>query len=108
MHFYASLYEINKVSSYACSHLEASWINDPFYFFIPEASEYPDDNVNVAMYVGLIVAIAVFITVMIIIIFLLRRHKGQQGGGVYGIGIDSFSGNDSFYCLWILIVINQN
>lgn len=38
------------------------------------------DGQNIAMYVGLIVAIAVFITVVIIIIFVIRRNKEQPPG----------------------------
>lgn len=46
------------------------------FFVISVASEIEKENI--AMYVGLIVAIAVFITVTIIIIFLLRRKGRQQ------------------------------
>ena len=45
------------------------------------ASEAKDDNVG--MYVGLIVAIAIFITVVIVIVVLLRRKRRQHG--VYDI-----------------------
>jgi len=44
------------------------------------ASEVERDNI--VIYVGLIVAIAVFITVVVIIVFLLRRKSQQHG--VYG------------------------
>ena len=47
--------------------------------FLIAAREVEDENI--IMYVGLIVAIAVFITVVIIIIFLLRRKT--QRNGVY-------------------------
>jgi hypothetical protein len=49
--------------------------------FVSVASEIPDDNV--AMYVGLGIAVAVFITVIFVIVFLLRRKKSHQTG-VYG------------------------
>ncbi len=48
-----------------------------FLIFVFPAREVEDENI--IMYVGLIVAIAVFITVVIIIIFLLRRKTRQNG-----------------------------
>ena len=46
--------------------------------FASVAREFPDDNV--ALYVGLGIAVAAFITVIFIIVFLLRRKKGQTPG----------------------------
>ena len=50
---------------------------DCVYFTVPSEAV---DGQNIAMYVGLIVAIAVFITVVIIIIFVIRRNKEQPPG----------------------------
>ena len=54
------------------------------FLFFSVASEIENAQ-NIAMYVGLFVAIAVFITVLAIIIFLIRR-KGRDPG-VYDYGI---------------------
>ena len=47
------------------------------FYSLLAASEIEDENI--VMYVGLIVAIFVFITVVIIIIILLRRKTQQNG-----------------------------
>ena len=51
-------------------------INDHYFCVFPVTHEGQE---NIVMYVGLVVAIAVFITVVIIIVFLLRRKRAQPG-----------------------------
>ena len=61
---------------YTCVNVSKSMFKF-FPFCLFSASEIEDENI--VMYVGLIVAIFVFITVVIIIIILLRRKTQQNG-----------------------------